>query len=334
MIEDSIRPAIHEALCKLGIGVSAGLSQPQQTQEPVPSPPDGEPPVDDGPNTTWAALTGRPITTLDVAKISEVVRRFEKASGGYAAYWLTRAMICVALEEQAPLTISYASGILRRMQEQNDWSNEELHRRAREQRGDATPAGARSPRAEKAPGREPRRKPPPAAPSPEAATANLAAEAAPPTRALPVELEQHWVLVTWRQRAGLLTVITLARAQQLIARVTDRPTWEAVLANWHTQYQERANWAHFDGLLERYEREVAAERVAHGSPDAPPIPSSVIDYHPALRDPELGRLWRGRYNEAGTNRQTKQAVLLRLLREYPLPAELQAELNIPELSTS
>jgi hypothetical protein len=204
------------------------------------------------------------------------------------------------------------------MQERNNWSTEELCRRPKEQRAESAPPPADA-QAATPTERVPRGKAP------------ATPEVAPAGTPLPVELEQHWALVAWRTFAGPSVAITLTRAQQIIVRVTDRPAWEAVLANWHAQYKTKANWAHLDGLLERYDREVAAGvSSATGTPtDAPRIPSSVLDYHPALENQELRRLWFGRYNDA-PSKPAKQVVLRRLLAEYPLPPELMTALNIPE----
>ncbi|NNJ12967.1 hypothetical protein EKD04_021820 [Chloroflexales bacterium ZM16-3] len=315
LIQDSLRPAIHEALSSFGIGTTF-TPVPRPQDEPIPAAPAGEPAIDAGPVAIWAEVSRQTPSSVDIRRIKEIVLRFEQPSQGHAAYWLGRALSSVALEEQAPLSINYAAGILRRMQERNDWSTEELCRRPKEQRAEsiapsvahvATPTD-----------RVPRGKAP------------AAPEAAPAGTPLPAELEQHWALVAWRQFAGPRVAITLTRAQQIIVRVTDRPAWEAVLTNWHAQYQTKANWAHFDGLLERYDREVAAGVSSATSipTDAPRIPSSVLDYHPALENQELRRLWFGRYNDA-PSKPAKQVVLRRLLAEYPLPPELMAALNIP-----
>lgn len=317
LIQDSLRPAIHEVLSSFGIGTTfTPVLRPQD--EPIPAAPAGEPALDAGPVAIWAEVSRQTPSSVDIRRIKEIVLRFEKPSQGHAAYWLGRALSSVALEEQAPLSINYAAGILRRMQERNNWSTEELCRRPKEQRAEsvAPPAVAH---VATPTDRVPRGKAP------------AAPEAAPAGTPLPAELEQHWALAAWRQFAGPSVAITLTRAQQIIVRVTDRPAWEAVLANWHAQYKAKANWAHLDGLLERYDREVAAGvSAATGTPtDAPRIPSSVLDYHPALEDQELRRLWFGRYNDA-PSKPAKQVVLRRLLAEYPLPSELMAALNIPE----
>ncbi|NNJ12183.1 hypothetical protein EKD04_017780 [Chloroflexales bacterium ZM16-3] len=314
-----IRIELHEALSSV-IGASFTPAAPPPHDEPIPPAPADEPAVNAGPLATWANLTGRPTAPLDGEKIAEVVRRFAKPSGGHAAYWLVRALTSVALEDQAPLTITYAGGILRRMADRNDWSTDELMRRPKEQRAEAVvPTAAPPERVARG-----KAKPAPAAPAPESAIA-----------ALPAELEAHWALASWRRLAGPAVAITVTRAQQIIVRVTDRPAWEAVLANWHAQYQAKANWAHFDGLLERYDREIAAagQPASGAQADIPHIPASVIDQHPALRDDhELNRIWRGRYTDA-TSKPAKQVVLRRLLAEHPLPPALIAALNVPDLSS-
>ncbi|MBX0330477.1 hypothetical protein K2Z83_22745 [Oscillochloris sp. ZM17-4] len=268
-------------------------------------------------------MTGHLVSPLDIEKIDEVVRRFAKPSGGHAAYWLVRAITSVALEE-APLTITYAGGILRRMADRNDWSTDELIRRPKELRAEAViPTAAPPERVARGKGRR--------GAAPAAPTAAPEAVGTP----LPDEMSQHWTLATWRAFAGPSVAVTVTRAQQLIVRVTDRPTWEAVLANWHAQYQTKANWAHFDGLLERYDREIAVggQPASGAKEDIPHIPTTVVCYHPALRDNDLNVLWTARMNEA-TSKVAKQAVLRRLLAEYPLPPELMAELRIPEQTFS
>jgi hypothetical protein len=156
-------------------------------------------------------------------------------------------------------------------------------------------------------------------------------EVAPTVAPLPAELEQHWVLTTWRHFAGSNVAMTVTRAQQLIVRVTDRPAWEAVLSNWNTRYKAKANWFHFDGLLERYDREVAAgdtRNAPANSDNGYRISGSLIDYHPALEKQELRKLWYARYHEA-MNKAAKQAVLRRLLAEHPLEPEMLAKFMIP-----
>lgn len=319
-----IQDTIHEVLANLGISASFTSAPPHHPiNEPIPAPPSGEPQLDAGPTATWADLVGRPATPADVAKIKEAIRRFEKASDGHAAYWLTRAMTCVAMEEHAPLTITYASGILRRMQEQHDWSTEELHRRAKEQRIDPDAASPAS-LAARAKARVARGKAKPPSETATAPAASLLAKA----------IEEAWPIATWRTYAGSALAITQVRAQQIIVRVTDHAAWETVLANWQTQYQERPtgpNWAHFDGLLERYDREVAAGGAPPAPQAGPPIPTTLIYHHPALQDdPALSHLWNHRLADALQNKAAQQAVLRRLLHEHPLPAEVMIALQIPE----
>ncbi|NTW01900.1 MAG: hypothetical protein HGA19_11525 [Oscillochloris sp.] len=331
-IRSLVQESLQQALANAGIGarfVSAVPTLPEKEQIP-PAPPT-EPALDAGPIATWTDLTGRSATPADVAKIKEAVRRFERASQGYAAYWLTRAFTCVALEEQAPLTITYASGILRRMQEQGDWSTEELHRRAKEQRSAvaetaASPPAAPAPKAARVPRGKATATGTPRTP---AAAALAATQDAPAAPALPPAAETHWAITAWRSFAGPSAAITATRARQLNERVTDRPAWEAVLTNWRAQYHDKANWSHFDGLLERYDREVTAGKPVRAAVagDAPPIPKAVIYHHPNL-DQEQRRVWTNRYNDAGS-KPAQQAVLRRLLAEHPLAPDDLAALIAP-----
>jgi hypothetical protein len=313
-----IQETILKLLPQLGVGTTFAQSdRRQQAHEVIPQAPESEPMVDAGPIATWADLSGRPATLADEAKIKEIIRRFEKPSGGHAAYWLVRALACVAIDD-APLTIAYASGILRRLQLQNDWSSDELHRRAKEQRADT---GSESPaltRDGAQTERVPRGK---TKPTVTASQATLAP--------LPAELEGHAVIAAWRKHAGPSIAITPVRVQQLIVQVTDLSAWELVLTNWQAQYKERANWGHFDGLLERYAREVVAARPVQPAPDAPKIPETLIDFHPALENRELRQIWRQRYKDA-TSKVARQDVLRRLLREHPLTPAQMVALNIPE----
>lgn len=322
-----VQTAIQETLTNNRIG--AQFQAPRPIDEPIPPAPPDEPQLDAGPITTWATLRDQPATPADAARIHETVRRFDRASGGHAAYWLTRALTCVALEE-APLTISYASGILRRMQVQGDWSTEELHRRANEQRIDtaatvAPPAGAQAAPAK--PDRVPRGK------AKKPASAPAAAAAAPTVPAQAEAQAGHPVIAVWRRFAGASVALTPARVQQLIAQVTDLAVWEVVLTNWQAQYAARPggpNWAHVDGLLERYTREVASGRATAGA--AKPIPAMILDEHPEPRDPQERSRWFKQY-QAAQGPAAKQDVLRQFLQTYPPSQDLIDRLQIPPYHT-
>jgi hypothetical protein len=260
--------------------------------ESIPPAPAGEPALDTGPVALWGVLNGR-VSGIDGERIKEIVRRFEQPSAGHAAYWLARALSSVALED-APLTLNYAAGILRRMQERNDWSTSELMRRPKESRPEPTEA---------APERVQRGK----------ATTSPASS----TTSLPDEVAQHGAIAAWRRYAGPAVAITLPRAQEIIVKVTDFSAWEAVLTNWQVQYQARANWGHFEGLLERYAREMAVGSAPPAeSATLPDLSARWIQLHPGLSVDERAT-WVLRFHRAG-GKAEKRALLTRFLAEHPI----------------
>ena len=265
---------------------------PPPPDEPIPAAPAGEPALDTGPVALWGVLNGR-VSGIDVERIKEIVRRFEQPSQGHATYWLARALSSVALED-APLTLNYAAGILRRMQEHNDWSTSELMRRPKESRPEPT---------DTAPERVQRGK--------------VKTSPASETPSLPDEVAQHGAIAAWRRYAGPAVAITLPRAQEIIVKVTDLPVWEAVLTNWQVQYQARANWGHFEGLLERYAREMAAGSAPPaGSAALPDLSARWMQLHPGLSVDERNA-WVGRFRGSKTPAE-KRALLTRFLAEHPI----------------
>ncbi len=301
LFQQTISP-ITDAIAVIQQTLGAMQTATGATFTPVPPPPDesippapaGEPALDTGPVALWGILTGR-VSGIDGERIKEIVRRFEQPSQGHAAYWLARALSSVALED-APLTLNYAAGILRRMNERNDWSTSELMRRPKESRPESRP------------------EPTEAAPVQRGkATTSPASE----TTSLPDEVAQHGAIAAWRRYAGPAVAITLPRAQEIIVKVTDLPVWEAVLTNWQVQYQARANWGHFEGLLERYVREMAAGSAPPAeSATLPDLSTRWIQLHPGLSVDERAA-WVMRFHRAG-GKAEKRALLTRFLAEHPI----------------
>ena len=281
----------------------------------TPAAPSGEPPLPKSLLAIWEMVSKRPSSENDQAHITMLVSRYEGVTQGYSAYWLARSMLFADLcrSDDEPVKLKVINAYMKRM-EGTTFSSEVLE--DRNTRGEKAPS-QEPPRASR--GRSERRPaelPPPTLPPPTSRAPQV----------LPQALAAHWVIETWRQFAGAEPVITLERAQQLIERVAMRDAWEAGLSNWSTHYKGRANWTNFDALLDWYHREaVAGSKTAAAA--APVLPGTLIDYHPALSDLELSRIWRSRYSGAAT-KTDKQAVLYRLLAEHPLSAEQQAELGI------
>ena len=77
--------------------------------EAIPLPPDDEPTtVNAGPVATWADLTGHEVNVREQQQIAELIRRADRASGGYGAYWLVRTMVTASMHPDVAITLSYS----------------------------------------------------------------------------------------------------------------------------------------------------------------------------------------------------------------------------------
>lgn len=266
--------------------------------------------------TTWRTVSRQDkIPDRDIAQLEIMVSRYTPATKNHAAYWLCRAMWDADRRHHhggEPVSISLINGYMQRM-ELEGFSTAVLE--------NPPPKGSKK-QGTTSEGIAPKSKggaasaPPPAL---ERAPALAHQGAAPVAGTLPPELAEHWVITTWRSYAGADAVILVDRAQHLIATVSRRDVWEAVLANWRDKYKSKANWTQFDGLLDWYSREAAKPVTVTADefdPDGPPPSASVIDNHPDLGDTRAD--WYRRFHAAGDSKAAKQAVIRRLLAEHPI----------------
>jgi hypothetical protein len=303
-IQSEVAQAIQNALASLTF---PQLIPPAPAEEEVPAAPPDEPAIPVGPVGAWQQLLGRPATLGERGQIEEIVRAFTAHSGGAAAYWLTRAMYTVAIEGAEKLSLRYVRGVLKRLSRAGQWASEALILAAGEER---LTSGAPDPEPPHPP-RPPRGKP--RAPHVEQGTPSAPPVVPAPARSpLPTDLAEHPAIATWRRFAGPDAAITLERARQLAATVTRLDVWEVVLTNWQARYGSKANFVHFDGLLETYRRETP---VGTAAPGEPPLSVAIIHHYPGLTDEQRDR-WIRRYHAATTPAE-KRAVIARLEQEHP-----------------
>lgn len=292
-----------------------------------------EPPVSYGLLAAWRIVAGcEAVPPRDEAQLRHLVARYDRPTGGHAAYWLVRAMLDADRarnDASPPISLRLITAYLHRMEAAGEFStrvleNPKLGRR--QGRGDApgeAPALAPEPDAP-APAPAPAAEPTTSVPAPDLAPepAPVRGGAVPPaTPTLPTDLESAWAVAAWRRYAGPKLCLTPERAQQVIRAVSRPEVWDVVLANWAAR--ERPNWTNLDALIEIYAREAAARPTQVTAdaydPDGPPATQQVLIYHPTL--PETERpLWLARFREAASP-AAKQAVIRRLLAAYPLPDE-------------
>jgi hypothetical protein len=284
--------------------------QPASALCDIPAAPEGEPPLPMPLRAIWEMVSGQPVSEQDAVHIKMLVDRYQKVAAGHSEYWMGRVMLfadmCRKDGEQVKLVV--VNSYMKRMSGVT-FSTEILE--DRNAKGDKA-AGVDQPRT----------------PRSRIATRSEEADAAaaPPTPTsrlnslLSEEVSGHWVVTTWRTFAGTEPVIMPERAQQLVAVVTRQDIWEAVLTNWRTRYGAKANWTHFDGLIETYQREAAAKvnsiAADEFDPDGPPASASVIDNHPSL-DADARATWYRRLH-AAQGKAEKQAVIKRMLLAHPI----------------
>ncbi|WP_322489382.1 hypothetical protein [Chloroflexus sp.] len=293
-----IAATIQQITSGAGVGTGtalAGAAKTTLTDDIPPRPNRDEPELHRGLLTTWQLVSRqKEIPARDLAQLEVLVSRYDGPTGGHAAYWLCRVMWEAdrSNDGNEPIRLRLIGGYMRRMEQDCEFSTASLEKKETKKE-----AGV--------PKRE-------AAPSPAASSAS--------SNGLPAALADHWVITAWRSYAGVDAVILVERAQHLVATVSRRDVWEAVLANWSDKYKRKANWTNFDGLLDWYSREAAkpvAVTADEFDPDGPPPSASVIDNHPGLDSTERAD-WYRRFHAAGDNKAAKQAVIKRLLAERPI----------------
>jgi hypothetical protein len=305
--------------------INSALSDPadDDPHRPPPAPP-GEPALPRPLLAIWEHVTGAPVSDTDRMQIAMFVERYRESAQGYSAYWLGRAMLYAQLgctDQKKSVQLRSVNTFMQRMARPHvGFSTAAL-----ENKSFSTTASAH----DEAPLAEIREH------SPEPASSPVHNGTEPDQHTDPRDdpadnWEAHPIIAAWRTFAGRKRALMPARAQFLIARVTDVRVWHAVLTNWREQYGAKANWTHFEALVERYDREIAA-----GLPDGretdqatSALPSTILYFHPALAaNAELRRIWTLRHGEAPT-KQAKRAVIDRLLSEFPLPDPLPEALAV------
>lgn len=274
--------------------------------EMLPDPPDGEPPLPMPLQRIWEMVSGHPVTADDAVHLKMLADRYQPATNGHSEYWLGRVMLFAHLcrtDDAEPVKLKVINGYMKRMAGLQEFSTDALEDRRRdtEKGGSTETPRSRRGHVERTVG-----------------SPVLPRTSAP---ALPADLAGHWVITTWQTFAGRDAVMVLERAQQLVAVVLRQDVWEAVLTNWRSRYGAKANFTHFDGLLETYQREAAAKSSVVGmdefDPNGPLPSASVIDSHPNL-DGEARATWYRRFHAAGESKAAKQGVIRRLLAEHPI----------------
>lgn len=312
------------ALHQIGVNVShmaaSGLncaSATTLTDAIPPRPSEAEPELRRGLLSTWQIVSRQDaIPDRDLAQLEVLVSRYDGPTGGHASYWLCRVMWEAdrSRDGNEPIRLRVVGGYMRRMEQVGQFSTVVLENKKYDAEKEVGAHERQSgPSGQRDTSPAPR---PSAAPQPAAALRSAAAS----SNSLPPEVADHWVITTWRGYAGTDAVILVERAQHLIATVTRRDVWEAVLANWRSKYKSKANWTNFDGLVDWYSREAAkpvAVTADEFDPDGPPASASVIDNHPGLDSTERADYYR-RFHAAGDNKAAKQAVIKRLLAERPI----------------
>jgi hypothetical protein len=311
------------ALHQIGVNVShmaaSGLNCASATTltDAIPHVPGGRARARRGLLSTWQIVSRQDaIPDRDLAQLEVLVSRYDGPTGGHASYWLCRVMWEAdrSRDGNEPIRLRVVGGYMRRMEQVGQFSTVVLENKKYDAEKEVGAHERQSgPSGQRDTSPAPR---PSAAPQPAAALRSAAAS----SNSLPPEVADHWVITTWRGYAGTDAVILVERAQHLIATVTRRDVWEAVLANWRSKYKSKANWTNFDGLVDWYSREAAkpvAVTADEFDPDGPPASASVIDNHPGLDSTERADYYR-RFHAAGDNKAAKQAVIKRLLAERPI----------------
>ena len=289
IMQAEIGQAIKEAIATHTLSPRTTFPLPlPETHELVPPPPPDEPAVDAGPRTTWVALVGRELTGRDGAQIAEHIRRYDAPSGGHSAYWLTRALVTASMQDDTPLTLNYAGGILRRMAKAGTWTTAELVRQPHETLREA------------------------AAPSPSPA------EAAPPVargKPRPSEVEkvapsgpalpEHPAITAYT--AAFHTKLNDVQRQQITVTITNLAAWAKVITEWQANGWKATAVAK---MIDRYQKETGTAPAS-----AAPLTNAIIVDHPDLT-PEERSGWLTRFRFAPTPAD-KQAVLARFAKEYP-----------------
>ena len=289
IMQAEIGQAIKEAIATLTLSprTTFPLTSPE-LHEHVPPPPPDEPAVAAGPRATWVALVGRDLTGRDAAQMDEHIRRYDAPSGGHSAYWLTRALVTASMQDDTPLTLNYAGGILRRMAKAGVWTTAELVRQPHETLRETVAPPPSPAEAEKVARGKPR--------------PSEAEKVAPSGPAQP----EHPAIIMYT--TAFRTKLNDVQRQQITATITNLDAWKKVLDDWQAN-----GWK--DGavakMIDRYLKETGTVPAS----SAAPLTKAIIHDHPDLT-PEERSSWLLRYHHA-TTPADKQAVLARFAKEYP-----------------
>ena len=322
--QDSLTLLIKQTIKQeLSAAITIAVQQIAETHTNLPSaskltdivparPSPSEPELARGILSTWQIVSQQKIIPdRDLAQIEVLINRYDSPTEGHADYWLCRVMWEAdrSSDGNEPIRLRVVSGYMRRMEQTGQFSSRVLEDKHYQ------------------PGKDVSSRPEPELPGQEQSVASTSASPRTTTQprvsaapALPPELNSQWVIEAWRRFAGPNAIILAERAQQLVAVVTRQDVWDAVLANWQTRYGAKANFTHFDGLIETYQREATAKSsngpIDTFDPNGPSASASVIDQHPCL-DSETRAIWYQRLH-AAEGKGAKQAIIRRLLAEHPI----------------
>lgn len=225
-IQQALTPAIQQVL--------ATLSEAQQIGAvPVmrgPDAPKGEPTVQRWPKELWSLYKRGECDPLELERLDLLPSLFDGPSGGYGAYWVSRAILLLS-ERPAPVTLPYLRGVLERMRRAGEWSTAQLEAPAEEHE--------RAP----SPGRE-RGRAAPAQPPPSQAVVSASAAHAMP--AAPVG--ERTALSIFRQHAGSTRLLP-EQERQITERARDLEVWEVVCSYWR---EKGHGFLSIDKMLHRY----------------------------------------------------------------------------------
>ena len=294
------------------------LVRPAPVDEAIPLPPDNEPTVDVGPMLTWRDLTGHDVNAREQQQIAELIRRADRASGGYGAYWLVRAMVTASMHPDVQITLSYTGGILRRMERQRVWTTDELQRQRNEpQAEEMAPESARPASSQKVPRGKARTGTPSAL---GATTPSAPATATPPasdaalellTSTPPADATAHPAVKAYT--LAFKSTPNEVQVQQIIATVTNQAAWARVLLAWRSHGWREGDVAN---MLDRYRKETGTpipQEPGQARVTATPIYSAIMD-------PTARGEWLSRFRSADTNEQ-RRAVIDAFVKAYPDPDE-------------
>lgn len=229
-LEQALAPAMERMLGNIAQKQNTSSAQTDSngsTDHPAPAAPEGEPQLTIGLREAWTLYKGSP-DPLDLHRLALLPHRFDAPSGGFGAYWLTRAILMLS-ERPVPVTLPYLRGVLDRMQRTGDWSTTQL---------EAPPEECETTQ----PGSLRQRQPAPTV----APAANPSRPAPPPP---PVATPQHPTLAALYRCAPPGLQLTVEQERRLVERVRDQELWSTVCANWRAEGHKFSN---SDNVLDRY----------------------------------------------------------------------------------